>query len=128
MTAKERDFVIGHGFGEIYAFIKAAGGLPWSLTEFEEAVYKARLALFEKNGARVLPGAREVVRKAVVALACCARHGFDAARNQPDAERARRRGLFCDDAVRRRISVANRRQYFARPPSDSGFAVALCCN
>lgn len=63
MTAKERDFVVGHGFGEIYAFIKAAGGLPWSLTEFEEAVYKARLALFEKNGACVLPGAREVVRK-----------------------------------------------------------------
>lgn len=63
MSAAERDFVVGHGFGEIYSFIKAGGGVPWSLVEFEEQVYRARLQLFEKNGACVLPGAREVVRQ-----------------------------------------------------------------
>lgn len=63
LSAKERDFVVGHGFGEIYAFIKAGGGLPWSSTEFEEAVFQARLTLFARNGAGELPGAREVVRR-----------------------------------------------------------------
>lgn len=63
LSAKERDFVVGHGFGEIFAFIKAGGGVPWSAAEFEEAVYQARLVLFARNGAGELPGAREVVRR-----------------------------------------------------------------
>ena len=63
LTATERDFVVGHGFGEIYTFIKAGGGLPWSSAEFEEAVFQARLTLFARNGASELPGAREVVRR-----------------------------------------------------------------
>ncbi|MFO0621676.1 MAG: HAD family phosphatase [Polyangia bacterium] len=63
LSAKERDFVVGHGFGEIYAFIKAGGGLPWSSKELEEAVFAARVTLFARNGAGELPGAKEVVRK-----------------------------------------------------------------
>ena len=63
LTATERDFVVGHGFGEIYSFIKTGGGLPWSSAEFEEAVFQARLTLFARNGASELPGAREVVRR-----------------------------------------------------------------
>ena len=63
LTATERDFVVGHGFREIYSFIKAGGGLPWSSAEFEEAVFQARLTLFARNGASELPGARSVVRR-----------------------------------------------------------------
>ena len=51
LSASERNFVVGHGFGEIYATIKSGGGV------------QARLTLFEQHGAGELPGAREVVRR-----------------------------------------------------------------
>jgi HAD superfamily hydrolase (TIGR01509 family) len=63
LSASERNFVVGHGFGEIYATIKSGGGVPWSAAQFEEAIYQARLTLFEQHGAGELPGAREVVRR-----------------------------------------------------------------
>lgn len=67
LTAGERDFVVGHGFVEIYDHIRGHGGLPLDIAGFEEAVYAARVELFARNGPGTLPGAREVVR------ACAAR-------------------------------------------------------
>ena len=51
LSASERTFVVGHGFGEIYATIKSGGGVPWSAAQFEQAIYQARLTLFEQHGA-----------------------------------------------------------------------------
>lgn len=57
----ERDFVVGHGFGEIYKYIYNNGGLPMSIDAFEDIVFAARVELFKRNGATILPGAREIV-------------------------------------------------------------------
>lgn len=70
LTTEERDFVVGHGFGEIYAHIARNGGVPLSCAEFEDAVFAARVALFRRNGAGELPGAREIVRWTAARLPC----------------------------------------------------------
>lgn len=62
ISPDERDFVVGHGFVEIYKYIHSHGGLPLGLHEFEEAVFQARLQLFADHGAGELPGARTIVR------------------------------------------------------------------
>jgi HAD superfamily hydrolase (TIGR01509 family) len=62
LSADERDFVVGHGFVEIYRYIYGNGGVPWSEGEFEDAVYRARVELFKSRGASELPGARDIVR------------------------------------------------------------------
>ena len=62
LSLAERDFVVGHGFGEIYRFIYEHGGVPWGIKEFEAAVYNARVTLFAQHGPGELPGARRMVR------------------------------------------------------------------
>lgn len=62
LSLLERDFVVGHSATAIYEFIRGNGGLPLSLREFEDAVYEARVQLYERHGACELPGARQVVR------------------------------------------------------------------
>lgn len=62
LSADERDFVVGHGFVEIYKYIYNHGGLPLSEAEFEELVFRARVELFRSRGAAELPGARTIVR------------------------------------------------------------------
>jgi HAD superfamily hydrolase (TIGR01509 family) len=58
----ERKFVVGHGFGEIYKYIHNKGDLPLTIEAFEDAVFAARVELFKRHGATILPGAREIVR------------------------------------------------------------------
>jgi HAD superfamily hydrolase (TIGR01509 family) len=62
LSADERDFVVGHGFGEIYQYIDRNGRLPLSEAQLEDAVYRARVELFQHHGASELPGARQIVR------------------------------------------------------------------
>lgn len=62
LSSDERDFVVGHGFVEIYKYIYSHGGLPLDLHQFEEAVFQARLQLFAEHGANELPGARTIVQ------------------------------------------------------------------
>jgi HAD superfamily hydrolase (TIGR01509 family) len=62
LSAVERDFVVGHGFVEIYKYIYSHGGLPLDINQFEAAVFDARLQLFADHGAGELPGARTTVR------------------------------------------------------------------
>jgi beta-phosphoglucomutase-like phosphatase (HAD superfamily) len=62
LSPAERDFVVGHGFGEIYRFIRDNGGLPWDARQFEAEVYAARVTLFERHGPCELPSARQAVR------------------------------------------------------------------
>ena len=62
MSSTERDFVVGHGAGEIFALLRQGGGVPWTMAQFEDAVYAARVELLAERGANVLPGAREIVR------------------------------------------------------------------
>ncbi|HNN90820.1 MAG TPA: HAD family phosphatase [Pseudomonadota bacterium] len=62
MSAAERDFVVGHGAGEILALLRRNGGVPWSNQEFEEAVFAARVELFHERGVHILPAAQETVR------------------------------------------------------------------
>lgn len=58
----ERAFVVGHGFGEIYKYIYNKGDLPLTLEQFEDIVFEARVELFRRHGATILPGAPEIVR------------------------------------------------------------------
>jgi HAD superfamily hydrolase (TIGR01509 family) len=82
LSVLERDFVVGHAFGEIYKFIYDHGGVPWGPKEFELAVYKARVALFAKHGPCELPGARQIVRWAAAHKPCALVTGS----TRPEAE------------------------------------------
>ncbi|MBL9009428.1 MAG: HAD family phosphatase [Myxococcales bacterium] len=62
LRPSERDFVVGHGAGEILAMLRRNGGVAWSEREFEDAVFSARKALLSERGVTILPGAREIVR------------------------------------------------------------------
>ena len=64
LTAAERDFVVGHGWREIYAHLVAAGGVTLGFAELVSlsAIEKERIV--DAEGLRVLPGAREFVRRA----------------------------------------------------------------
>jgi HAD superfamily hydrolase (TIGR01509 family) len=66
LSEDERQFVVGHGFADIYNYIHGHGGLALSMPAFEEAVYSARLQLFADHGAAVLPGASTIVRWAAL--------------------------------------------------------------
>lgn len=82
LSPAERDFVVGHSVIAIYDFIRSHGGMPLSLPAFEEALYKARLVLFARNGACELPGAREVVRRLSLQRPCALVTGS----TRPEAE------------------------------------------
>ncbi len=62
LSSAERDFVVGHGAGEILALLRRNGGVSWSDQQFEEAVFAARVELFHERGVSILPGAKETVR------------------------------------------------------------------
>ena len=66
LSVSERDFVVGHGAGEILALLRRNGGVLWSDREFEEAVFAARKELLAERGVTILPGAREIVRELAV--------------------------------------------------------------
>jgi HAD superfamily hydrolase (TIGR01509 family) len=82
LSVPERDFVVGHGFGEIYRYIYDNGGVPWGPKEFELAVYHARVELFAAHGCGELPGAREIVRWVAAHLPCALVTGS----TRPEAE------------------------------------------
>jgi HAD superfamily hydrolase (TIGR01509 family) len=82
LSVPERDFVVGHGFGEIYRFIYDNGGLPWGIKELEAAVFQARLELFAQHGPGELPGARKMVRWVAAQKPCALVTGS----TRPEAE------------------------------------------
>ena len=82
LTVPERDFVVGHGFGEIYHLIHGNGGVPWGIKEFEVAVYNARVTLFAQHGPGELPAARRIVRWVAAQRPCALVTGS----TRPEAE------------------------------------------
>lgn len=82
LSLVERDFVVGHSADAIYEFIRGHGGVPLTMPEFEDAVYKARVELFQRHGAGELPGARPVVRLVSSRLPCALVTGS----TRPEAE------------------------------------------
>lgn len=82
LSVPERDFVVGHAFGEIYRYIRDNGGVPWGPKEFEEAVFAARVTLQAKNGPGELPRAREMVRWVAARKPCALVTGS----TRPEAE------------------------------------------
>ena len=52
LTAKERDFVVGHGFGEIYTFIKAGGGPQERRLCFADQFFHGHTPALKPFGAR----------------------------------------------------------------------------
>jgi HAD superfamily hydrolase (TIGR01509 family) len=64
MTNEERAFVIGHGWAEIYDFVRGNGGITLELPELREAAAVEREKLVAAEGMVVLPGAVEAVRAA----------------------------------------------------------------
>lgn len=70
MTAEERDFVVGHGWREIYEKLRAAGGVPWSFEELKERAAIAKERICEEHGLAQIPGAVEYVRRAAARTRC----------------------------------------------------------
>lgn len=64
MTQPERDFVIGHGWNEIYANLVAGAALPMSRDELIAKAGHERERIVDTDGLVVLPGGVELVRAA----------------------------------------------------------------
>ena len=64
MTQAERDFVIGHGWNEIYANLLEGGALPMSRDALIAQAGKEREHIVDTDGLVVLPGGVELVRAA----------------------------------------------------------------
>jgi HAD superfamily hydrolase (TIGR01509 family) len=64
LTAEEREFVIGHGWAEIYHFLCVRGPVDLSYEELMHAAAVEREALMATEGLDVLPGAVAAVRRA----------------------------------------------------------------
>src|SRR5262245_14246970 len=61
LSPAERRFVIGHAWGDIYAFLLQHGPVPMSLKEMEHEVFATRLRALREGrageaGVRELPG------------------------------------------------------------------------
>lgn len=63
LSDEERDFVIGHGWREIYQHLVDHGGIDLSFDELKAAAAIERERLVEEEGLVVLPAARETVRR-----------------------------------------------------------------
>jgi len=63
MTDAEREFVIGHGWNEIYANLVSHGGVELPLPELQRLAAIEREHLVDEQGLHVLPGAVELVRR-----------------------------------------------------------------
>lgn len=63
LSDEEREFVIGHGWREIYAHLVGNGGVDLSFDELKAAAAVERERLVEAEGLVVLPSARETVRR-----------------------------------------------------------------
>lgn len=70
LTQAERDFVIGHAWGEIYQNLLAGAPVPMDLPALEEAVLEARMARARQGGVAALPGAAAAVRRASAKVPC----------------------------------------------------------
>ena len=63
VTDAERQFVVGHGWKEIYAHLSSHGGVRLSFEELAHRAALAREKIVEEEGLRVLPGAVGLVRR-----------------------------------------------------------------
>jgi HAD superfamily hydrolase (TIGR01509 family) len=63
VTDEERDFVIGHGWREIYDHLVAHGGIELTFEELTGLASDERAKLVAEEGLDVLPGAVELVRR-----------------------------------------------------------------
>ncbi len=68
VTDEERDFVIGRGWGDIYAHLVAGGGVTLSRSDLIAAAAVQREQLVLEQGLVVLPGAVELLRAAAAIL------------------------------------------------------------
>jgi beta-phosphoglucomutase-like phosphatase (HAD superfamily) len=65
LSAEEREFVIGHGWREIYQHLVTHGGIDLSFAELKELSAEEKERIVDQaGGLRVLPGAVEFVRRA----------------------------------------------------------------
>jgi HAD superfamily hydrolase (TIGR01509 family) len=63
ISDEEREFVIGHGWREIYAHLVSHGGIDLGFDELKAAAAVERERLVEEEGMMVLPSAVETVRR-----------------------------------------------------------------
>jgi HAD superfamily hydrolase (TIGR01509 family) len=63
LSDEEREFVIGHGWREIYAHLAGNGGVDLGFDALMAAAAVERERLVEEEGLVVLPSARETVRR-----------------------------------------------------------------
>jgi HAD superfamily hydrolase (TIGR01509 family) len=70
LTAGEREYVVGHGWREIYAHLAQAGGVDLSFEVLKEAAAEEKERMCEAEGLRTLPGAVAFVRAAAARGPC----------------------------------------------------------
>src|SRR5574341_655127 len=71
LSAEEREFVIGHGWREIYEHLVANGGIDLSFAQLKELAAEEKERIVDQSGGlRVLPGAVEFVRRAALFGPC----------------------------------------------------------
>ena len=71
LSAEEREFVIGHGWREIYQHLVAHGGVDLSFGQLKELAAEEKERIVDQaGGLRVLPGAVEFVRRAALFGPC----------------------------------------------------------
>lgn len=70
LSDEERDFVVGHGWREIYERLRAGGGVDLSFDELKEQAAIAKEAICQERGLRQVPGAVEYVRRAAARGPC----------------------------------------------------------
>jgi HAD superfamily hydrolase (TIGR01509 family) len=63
LSDEEREFVIGHGWHEIYHHLVLAGGVTLGYEELMHAAAVERVNIVESEGLTVLPGAVDTVRR-----------------------------------------------------------------
>jgi HAD superfamily hydrolase (TIGR01509 family) len=63
LSGEEREFVIGHGWQEIYHHLVENGGVKLGYEELMHAAGEERVRLVAQEGLAVLPGAVETVRR-----------------------------------------------------------------
>ena len=63
MSAEEREFVIGHGWREIYVLIERNQPTGWTFDQLKHEAAVEKAAILREGGLTVLPGAKQAVER-----------------------------------------------------------------
>ena len=94
LSDEEREFVIGHGWHEIYHHLVGNGGIKLGYEELMHQAGAERVRIVDEEGLDVLPGAVDTVRRLTARSRQCGGLGIEPRRGRGGAARARRARLL----------------------------------